>query len=193
MTQAPTDGDFQSRMQHLDGLVQEIDGIQDEATRSKMAQIIQELMEFHGAALSNVLAMIDKAGDAGQSIMVDIAADELASNLLLLYGLHPQALETRVREALDKVRPYLASHGGNVELLKISDAGVVHLAMQGSCHGCPSSAITLKSSIEKAIYEMAPDVAAIEVQENKAESKPVPQVFVPIQNLLTNGAKVSLA
>ncbi len=73
-------------------------------------------------------------------------------------------LETRVRQALDKVRPLLRSHGGNVELLDLS-GGVVRLRMLGSCDGCPSSAMTLKHAIEAAIYEKAPDVTAIEVDQ----------------------------
>ena len=82
--------------------------------------------------------------------------------ILLLHGLHPLDLETRVRQALDKVRPLLRSHGGNVELLGLA-GGVARLRMLGSCDGCPSSAMTLKTAIEEAIYEKAPDVTAIEV------------------------------
>ena len=78
--------------------------------------------------------------------------DELVSHLLLLHGIHPVPLETRVRGALDEVRPYLASHGGNVELLGVED-GVVRLRMEGSCSGCPSSTMTLKLAIEDAIHK----------------------------------------
>ena len=92
------------------------------------------------------------------------------SSLLLLYGLHPLDLEARVQQALEKVRPLLRSHGGNVELLGIAD-GVVRLRMLGSCHGCPSSAMTLKNAIEEAIYAAAPDATAIEV-EGVAEPPP---------------------
>ena len=97
--------------------------------------------------------------------------DELVGSLLLLYGLHPVDLETRVRQALDKTRPYLRSHGGNVELAGVDPTGVVRLRLQGSCHGCPSSAMTLKLAIEKAIHEAAPDVAGIEV-EGESERAP---------------------
>ena len=72
-----------------------------------------------------------------------------------------------LRGALDKVRPYLKSHGGNVDLLSVVD-GVVHLRLIGSCDGCPSSALTLKSAIERNIYEAAPDVNSI-VCDGKTE------------------------
>ena len=96
--------------------------------------------------------------------MIDaFAGDDLVGAILLLHGLHPLDLETRVRQALDKVRPLLRSHGGNVELLGLA-GGVARLRMLGSCDGCPSSAMTLKTAIEEAIFEKAPDVTAIEVE-----------------------------
>src|SRR4051795_9537844 len=91
------------------------------------------------------------------------AADELAAPLLLLHGLHPVPLEARVRGALDEVRPYLESHGGNVELLGVEEA-VVRLRMEGSCSGCPSSTVTLKLAIEDAIHKAAPDIDGIEAE-----------------------------
>jgi Fe-S cluster biogenesis protein NfuA/nitrite reductase/ring-hydroxylating ferredoxin subunit len=72
-------------------------------------------------------------------------------------------LETRVRGALDEVRPYLESHGGNVELVSVED-GMVLLRMEGSCSGCPSSTMTLKLAIEDAIHKAAPDVVSIEAE-----------------------------
>src|SRR6185369_108912 len=107
----------------------------------------------------------------GYAMFDNFAADDLVGSLLLLYGLHPLPIEARVTKALEKVRPYLESHGGNVELLDIT-GGVVHLRMQGSCKSCPTSAMTLKLAIEEAIYAAAPDVVAIEA-EGVAEQAPV--------------------
>jgi Fe-S cluster biogenesis protein NfuA len=97
-----------------------------------------------------------------EDLVLKLAGDEVVGGLLLLHGVHPLPLESRVRQALEKVRPYLASHGGNVELLDVRD-GSVSLRLQGSCDGCPSSAMTLKYAIEQAISETAPDVVAIQV------------------------------
>jgi Fe-S cluster biogenesis protein NfuA/nitrite reductase/ring-hydroxylating ferredoxin subunit len=99
--------------------------------------------------------------------------------VLLLYDLHPVDLETRVRGALEKSRPYLKSHGGNVELAAVEDT-VVRLRMQGSCSGCPSSAVTLKLAIEQAIYEAAPDVSAILV-DGQAEPHPAAAVIAALK------------
>ena len=94
-----------------------------------------------------------------------------------------------MRQALDRVRPYMASHGGYVELRGIED-GVVHLRLEGSCHGCPSSLLTLQLSIEKEIMDLAPDVAGIEVEglvEQSAAPAIPPDGFVPIASLAAVG------
>jgi len=152
------------KITRLESLVQEVDRFKDAQAREKTREIVQALMDLHGGALETILQRIAASGDSGLRLIDELAEDEMVSGLLLLYGLHPLDLEARVRQALEKCRPYLHSHGGNVELLSVSDEGVVHLRLEGSCHGCPSSALTLKSTIEEAIYEKAPDATGIEVE-----------------------------
>lgn len=155
--------DFVSRMQQVEGLIRKIDNLPDAAARASAMELVQSLMDFHGAGLDRLMEIVAEAGEAGYSIFDSFASDDLVGSLLLLYGLHPVPLETRVMQALDKVRPYLDSHGGNVELIGITDE-VVRLRLEGSCKSCPSSSMTLKLAIEEAIYAAAPDVAAIEAE-----------------------------
>jgi Fe-S cluster biogenesis protein NfuA/nitrite reductase/ring-hydroxylating ferredoxin subunit len=157
------DKEFQQRIQRVDELIREIEGVADPDTRAKAVELVQTLMEFHGAGLERLMEIVAEAGEPGYALFDYFASDGLVASLLLLYGLHPVELEARVMGALDKVRPYLGSHGGDVELLGIRD-GAVQLRMKGSCDGCPSSAMTLKLAIEEAIYEAAPDITAIEVE-----------------------------
>jgi Fe-S cluster biogenesis protein NfuA len=157
-------------MQRVEGLIRKIEGLPDPSARAAAVELMQSLMDFHGAGLDRLMEIVSEAGEAGYRIFDEFARDELVASLLLLYGLHPVPLEQRVMQALDKVRPYLDSHGGNVELLGI-EAGVVRLRLQGSCKTCPSSSMTLKLAIEEAIYQAAPDVAAIEA-EGVAEQPP---------------------
>ena len=76
-----------------------------------------------------------------------------------------------MEEALASVRPYMESHGGDVQLLKLED-GVAHLELVGHCHGCPASAATLELAIKEALEEAAPDLLGLEV-EGVAEPKPI--------------------
>jgi Fe-S cluster biogenesis protein NfuA len=86
-------------------------------------------------------------------------------------------LADRVTQALDEVRPYLATHGGDVELLGVGEDGVAHLRLKGSCSGCPSSAITLKSAVEEAIHKAAPDVEDIVAEDDPAPAAPGPALL----------------
>ena len=151
---------LKDRIQKIEALVGQIRGAADLHTRKAALDLVQAVMEFHASGIDRMMEIISEAGDAGWQIIDAFAADEIVSNLLVLHGLHPLDLETRVRGALDRVRPYLNSHGGNVDLIEVSE-GVVRLKLVGSCNGCPSSSVTLKTAIEKAIHEAAPDVVAI--------------------------------
>jgi Fe-S cluster biogenesis protein NfuA/nitrite reductase/ring-hydroxylating ferredoxin subunit len=68
-----------------------------------------------------------------------------------------------VERALEDVRPYLGSHGGDVELVGVTEDGVVRLRMLGSCDGCASSSVTLKLAVEGAVEAAAPEITGIEV------------------------------
>jgi Fe-S cluster biogenesis protein NfuA len=164
------DIEFRQGIQRIEGLIQQVERYPDPAAKAHTRDIVQGVLDLHGAGLEKMLAILAEAGEPGLAMIDKLASDDLISSLLLLYGLHPLDVETRVRQALDKVRPFLRSHGGNVELLS-TEGGVVRLRLQGSCDGCPSSAVTMKTSIEEAIYEKAPDVAAIEVE---GDETPVP-------------------
>lgn len=177
--------EFQQRMQQVEVLARKIESLPDPEARAVATELMQTLMEFHGAGLERMMEIVAEAGDPGYAVFENFGRDGLVGSMLLLYGLHPVPLEERVTGALDKVRPYLDSHGGNVELLGV-DEGIVRLRLQGSCKSCPSSAMTLKLAIEEAIYEAAPDVAAIEA-EGVAETPPAPTGFVQIGKSKGNG------
>lgn len=166
----------------LERLVQEIESLPAGRVRDNVVEIVQELMDLHGAGLERVFDLIHASVDSGQTLIDRIAQDPAVSSLLLLHDLHPVPLEERVNRALASVRPYLGTHGGNVELLALTGAGVAKLRLQGSCHGCASSAVTLKLAIEQALAEAAPDLAGIEV-EGVVDEKPraMPAGFIPLQ------------
>ena len=109
------------------------------------------------------------------------ADDDLVASLLLVHGLHPHGVERRIEDALDGVRPYLGSHGGDVTLLEVVD-DVVRLQFAGSCKSCPSSAVTLELTVEDAVRAAAPEIASIEV----VAAEPAPSASViPAESLLS--------
>jgi Fe-S cluster biogenesis protein NfuA/nitrite reductase/ring-hydroxylating ferredoxin subunit len=155
--------DLQKQMQKIGELVAKIESMADSAAKTSARELVQSLMDLHGRGIERMLDIVAEAETQKIELIDELARDQLVSSLLLLYGLHPVEMESRVMQALDKVRPYLQSHGGNVDLLAVED-GLVRLRLEGSCHGCASSALTLKLAIEEAIYEAAPDVTALSVE-----------------------------
>ena len=150
--------------------------------RGRAEDLVREVADLYGAGLERLLEILKDRGVLDPATMQALTADELVSAVLLIHGLHPQDLQTRVAAALDSVRPYLGSHGGNVELLEINDDGVVRLRLLGTCQGCPSSSVTLKYAVEDAIEAAAPEVAAIEVVE--AERAAASPAVIPVDALL---------
>jgi Fe-S cluster biogenesis protein NfuA/nitrite reductase/ring-hydroxylating ferredoxin subunit len=120
--------------------------------------------DLYGAGIERIMDVMHQSGRLDDELLAALAADELVSGLLVVHGLHPYGVEERVERALEGVRPYLGSHGGDVELLEISEEGVVRLRLLGSCDGCPSSSVTLELAVEGAIHEAAPEVSAIEIE-----------------------------
>ncbi|HKM57029.1 MAG TPA: NifU family protein [Isosphaeraceae bacterium] len=175
---------LQQQMQRLEALVHQAENFADPAAQATAREIVQLLLDVHGAGLAKILEAIHHAGKPGDTIIDACARDGLVASLLLLHGLHPLDLETRVRQALDKVRPALGSHGGNVELLAVTE-NRVRLRLLGSCDGCPSSAVTMRHTIEEAILVAAPDVLAIEVEEQHEASPVKPANGLVSLNLVT--------
>ena len=137
--------------------------------------------QLYGGALDRILEILVNA--EATPLIAEIVRDELVSSLLVLHGLHPDDLPTRVQKALDSVRPYLESHGGDVELIAvIPSEGIVKVRLLGSCDGCPSSSVTLKLSVEQAIHESAPEIIDIQVEGYVEPEAPKPlPASAPIQ------------
>ena len=166
---------MQERVARIETLLGEIEALKDPSARSKAAEIAQVLLDLYGEGLARMMEVVAQ-GAEGERAFKAFAEDELVSHLLLLHGLHPLDVETRVVRALEEVRPYLQSHGGNVELLGI-DGGVARVRLQGSCDGCPSSTVTLKLAIEEAVLKAAPDLEGIEAEGvTEAPQKPAPTI-----------------
>ncbi len=137
--------------------------------QTRTREMVQALLDLHGTGLERLLEHIAEAGEAGRAILDSCVEDDVVGGLLLLHGLHPLDLEARLHQALEGVRPFVDSHGGNVELLGVRD-GVVRLRLHGGGHSCPSSARTMQQTIEEAIYGKAPEVTAVEMEGEAADS-----------------------
>jgi len=176
--------DFREDIQRIGGLVQEIESIADPAVRAATKNLVQSLMDLHGAALEKALDIVAEAGEPGMNIIDRLGRDSLVSSVLILYGLHPEDLETRVLKAVDKVRPQLRKQGCEVELLGVND-GAIRLRVETGSHTCGSTAKTLQATLEAAMYDAAPDLTSLVIEG--FEEKPV-SGFVALDKLMSSNA-----
>jgi Fe-S cluster biogenesis protein NfuA/nitrite reductase/ring-hydroxylating ferredoxin subunit len=155
------DQELRERAGRIETLLEEIESFEDPEARAKTAEMVQTLLELYGEGLGRIVESVGRLGS--EDLKDELLGDELVTHLLLLHGLHPVDLEARVLGALDEVRPYLESHGGNVQFLGIGD-GVARVRLEGSCDGCPSSTMTLKLAIEEAVQKAAPELEGVEAE-----------------------------
>ncbi len=133
-------------------------------TYARAEELVRLVTDLYGAALTRVTVIAEDG--FGPELMERLLEDELLASLFLVHGLHPESTQARVESALAQVRPFLAQHGGDVELLDVDlGVGAVLLRLLGSCDGCPSSAVTLQNAVERAIVEAAPEIVRIDVEQ----------------------------
>ena len=150
-------------VERVQELLGSLDEIADPVAQHRVQELIGTVLELYGAGLERILGILRDAGEPALPIRDALLDDGIVASLMLIHGLYPVPLEERVVQALDGIRPFLASHGGNVELVSVED-GVARLRLEGSCNGCPSSAATLEHALKEAIDEAAPDLLALEVE-----------------------------
>jgi len=134
-------------------------------------ELVRLLVGLYGDGLGHIVAALRDQGEPGVAMLHQLAEDPLVESLLLLHDLHPLDVDARIQRALDRVRPYLGSHAGGVEYLGVRD-GVALLRLEGSCHGCPSSTVTVQLAIEGAVADAAPEVTKVVVEGMTAPPAP---------------------
>jgi Fe-S cluster biogenesis protein NfuA len=145
----------------IEDLVRKVDAISDPAVKANATALIQSLLDVHARAFERVVEIVLQQKDLGLTVLNHFAADELIGSLLLLYRLHPDALDVRLNKAIAEVRKAAALQGADVELIGV-DEEVVRIRLSGAVHGCTST--QLQKLIEDAIYEAVPEISAVRVE-----------------------------
>lgn len=157
---------IEARLDHLRASV-------DPAVYDDAETLVRLVSDLYGAGLSRVVELAQRHSP---ELLGALATDEIVAPLLALHDLHPEPLRDRVEAALASVRPMLAGHHGDVELLDLDEAaGAVRLRLLGSCDGCPSSTATLQNAVERAVVDAAPEIQVVDVDQPSDE----PSAAVP--------------
>ena len=160
-----------ARVQELTGRLEDLD---DPACRDLAEELTAAVVQMYGAGLERIVELADA------ETRDEMSKDSLVAGLLMIHDLYPVPIEERVMQALDTVRPYMESHGGNVELLGIED-GIAKLRLEGSCKSCRASSSTLELAVRQALEEAAPDLLGMDV-EGVLEEEEVTGVALPMIN-----------
>jgi len=179
-----TSDELIARVQELTAQLEEV---QDFQARAVADELVSSIVQLYGAGLEHIVEALEEPGATVAEVRDRLVGDGVVASLLLIHGLYPVDLETRVREALDSVRPYMESHGGDVELVEIVD-GVARMRLVGHCEGCPASEATLELAIKKALEETAPDLDGLEVEGVSEPPAPVGAFELPVIQSNGNGA-----
>jgi len=165
--------------QEIERLIREVEGIAEPHLREKVVTLVQALMALHAAGIERLMQIIAGDKNGSGSLLDKLASDRLVGSLLLLYGVHPLRLDTRVEQALDRLRSDPTLNAGAVELLEISGQ-IVRLRLPQDKHHCHPSQQQLRTAIEEALYEAAPDLDEIQYIEDVQQAL---VSFVPLVSI----------
>jgi Fe-S cluster biogenesis protein NfuA len=175
------DGGFGEQVRQLGERATQLEQLPEGPAKSAGKELVQLLMDVHGAAIERMLDVVfESAGDKAQGTIDKMGQDPRVASLLLLYGLHPDDLQTRVEKAVEAMRPRLRKLSHSVELMGVVD-GRAQVRLTSTGHSCGSSSKDLRAVVEDGMYEFAPDVTAVEVLGLDEPSAPG---FVALESLM---------
>ena len=182
-----TGSEFQEQVRQLGKLITQFDQMPEGPQKAECKALVQLLMDVHGAGLDRMMEIVFESNGPGPAIVDELGRDTVTSSLLLLYSLHPLDLETRVQEAIDRMRPRLRKLSCAVDLAGIVD-GAVQVRVSVAGHSCGSSSKDIRAIVEEGIFELAPDVASLEIL---GLEEPSSSGFVALESLIGHGLVAS--
>jgi nitrite reductase/ring-hydroxylating ferredoxin subunit/Fe-S cluster biogenesis protein NfuA len=173
--------------EQLSALLEAVERHPDEEFRERVMELVQSVVALHHGAFRRIVEIIAARPD-GEEIIAEIAADEHVQAVLMIQGLQPADLETRMLVALDSARTELQQHGADAELVSLEN-GVARLRLIGGPASANVSTATLKMVIEHALSEAAPELVRVEYEGTVAAPKPQRMVQITPRSALPERAK----
>jgi len=173
---------FERELCRIQELIGALEDLADPQARERAKELLQVVLDLHGTGLARLLELVSEAEEAGQKLLNALAQDEQVRALLLLHGVHPEDLESRVRKAVDTMHPLLGTQDIQIELLSVAE-DKVRLRLQGDWQGQHLTIETLRREIEEAIFEAAPDAAGIEIEDLMEPAARPREILVPVSSI----------
>ncbi|MBE3562928.1 MAG: NifU family protein [Hydrogenibacillus schlegelii] len=163
--------DFERLALRVDEAVAALKNLPEDA-RTKAMELKKAIERFHAFALRRLVRRL-RGHEAGKALLYEAIEDPAIYALFLMHGIIKPDLATRVAVVLEEVRPYLRSHGGDVELVKV-EGEIAYVRLHGACSGCSLSALTLKNAVEEAIRARVPEIAQVRMAKEDVGSGYLP-------------------
>lgn len=170
--------DYDDMLQRMADLMETVDQ-SDSELREPALELLDYLEGWHREGLTRL------ATSLSQEALDAVRADPVVAHLLDTYlGEDEDVADAPelIEEALEEIRPYVHSHGGEMELVDVED-GVVTLSLMGACEGCPSSMVTLTQGVEQILRDRWPGFRKLQVAGQEEEQQEAPQQLLQIQSL----------
>jgi Fe-S cluster biogenesis protein NfuA/nitrite reductase/ring-hydroxylating ferredoxin subunit len=176
---AATRSEFELLAERVDAAIASVRKL-DPAPQAEAMALKSALEALHKAGLTKIVQKL-KLDPRGKELLFELVDIPEVFALFTLHGLVRADLKTRVSRVIEMVRPYMQSHGGDVELVDVSE-DTVFLKLAGSCNGCSMSAVTLRNGVEEALKEHVPEITKIEVIPDEPSA-----AIIPLSSLTSGG------
>ena len=182
---------YQEQIGRLGKLATEFEEMTDNTQKQKAGELIRLLTEVHAQGIERMMEIISESGEPAEMLMKEMGNDVVVRALLLVYSLHPEALETRVKRAVEHMRSSLRDLACDVDLERVEEGAVRFRVKKG--HRCGLTTSEVRAMVESELYECAPDVNAIEIVGlEDAEISgfvALESLFAPAMALMPSGVK----
>ncbi len=152
--------DALARMVRAITSLEAIVGDWDESQRLTVQALKSAIEDLNKDAFTRLIRSLKEGPEAHAQLRLAVT-DPVVYGVLRFHGLVKESLQARIERALDEVRPFMATHGGDVELVTVRPPDTVEVRLIGSCHGCPASSQTLTEGVEKSIRSHCPEILHI--------------------------------
>jgi len=176
---AATRSEFELLAERVDAAIASVRKL-DPTPQAEAMALKSALEALHKAGLTKIVQKL-KLDPRGKELLFELVDIPEVFALFTLHGLVRADLKTRVSRVIEMVRPYMQSHGGDVELVDVSE-DTVFLKLAGSCNGCSMSAVTLRNGVEEALKEHVPEITKIEVIPDEPSA-----AIIPLSSLTSGG------
>lgn len=171
----PAEPDFEELAGVVDAKAARVADLDPEA-RAAAVELQEAIEAFHRPALVHIVRTL-RDDPRGKELLFELVDDPNVRAIFALHGIIKPDIMTQANTALDGVRPYLQSHGGDVELVRIEN-GRAAVRLHGSCNGCSMSAVTLREGVEEALVNGVAEIEGIDVLDDEPTT-----AFIPLSSI----------